>query len=61
MEELNKKWEKIHHRLQALDAADQKEEAEMLREAYECLVCAYQESRSLNDEMEMLVKDALAS
>ena len=46
MEELNKKWEKIHHRLQALDVADQEEEAEMLQEAYECLICAYQESRA---------------
>ena len=61
MEELNKKWEKIHHRLQALDVADQEEEAEMLQEAYECLICAYQESRALNDEMEVLVKDALTS
>ena len=59
MEELHKKWEKIHHRLQALEAADQ--EAEILKKAYECLLCAYQESRALNDEMEMLVKDALTS
>ena len=61
MEELHKKWEKIHHRLQALEAADQEEEAEILQKAYECLICAYQESRALNDVMEMLVKDALMS
>ena len=54
MEELHKKWEKIHHCLQAL-------EAEILKKAYECLLCAYQESRALNDEMEMLVKDTLTS
>ena len=60
-EELHKKWEKIHHCLQALEAADQEQEAEILKKAYECLLCAYQESRALNDEMEMLVKDALTS
>ena len=53
--------EKIHHRLQALEAADQEQEAEILKKAYECLLCAYQESRALNDEMDMLVKDALTS
>ena len=53
--------EKIHHCLQALEAADQEQEAEILKKAYECLLCAYQESRALNDEMEMLVKDALTS
>lgn len=31
MEELHKKWEKIHHRLQALEAADQEQEAEILK------------------------------
>ena len=61
MEELYKKWEKIHHCLQALEAADQEQEAEILKKAYECLLCAYQESRALNDEMEMFVKDALTS
>ena len=58
---MHKKWEKIHHRLQALEAADQEQEAEILKKAYECLLCAYQESRALNDEMDMLVKDALTS
>ena len=58
---LDKKWEKIHHCLQALEAADQEQEAEILKKAYECLLCAYQESRALNDEMEMLVKDTLTS
>ena len=47
--------------LQALEAADQEQEAEILKKAYECLLCAYQESRALNDEMEMLVKDTLTS
>ena len=46
MEELHKKWEKIHHCLQALEAADQEQEAEILKKAYECLLCAYQESRT---------------
>ena len=54
MEELHKKWEKIHHCLQALEAADQEQEAEILKKAYECLLCAYQESRALNNEMESL-------
>ena len=58
---MHKKWEKIHHCLQALEAADQEQEAEILKKAYECLLCAYQESRALNDEMEMLVKDTLTS
>ena len=31
MEELHKKWKKIHHCLQALDASDQEEEAERIR------------------------------
>ena len=30
-------------------------------EAYDMLISAYQESRELNDEMELLVKDALTS
>lgn len=52
--ELYKKWEKIYHRLQALKAVDQEQEAEILQKAYECLICAYQEFRALNDEMEIL-------
>ena len=54
MEELHKKWEKIHHCLQALEAADQEQEAEILKKAYECLLCAYQESRALNDELKLV-------
>ena len=61
MEELHKKWEKIHHCLQALEAADQEQEAEILNTAYECLFCAYTASRALHAELEMLVKDALTS
>lgn len=42
-----------------LEAADQKEEAGLLSEAYEQLISAYQEARELNDEMAELVKNAL--
>lgn len=44
-----------------LDSADQEKEAELLSEAYDMLISAYQESRELNDEMELLIKDALIS
>ena len=42
-----------------LDAADQEEEAGLLSEAYEHLICAYQEAREINDELEELSKNAL--
>ena len=42
-----------------LDAADQGEEASLLNEAYEHLICAYQEAREINDELEELLKNAL--
>ncbi|MGN0400312.1 MAG: hypothetical protein ACI4EO_09365 [Blautia sp.] len=61
MSDLHERWEKIHHRLRNLDSADQEKEAELLSEAYDMLISAYQESRELNDEMELLVKDALTS
>lgn len=56
---LHEKWEKIDYRLKMLDAADQEEESELLSEAYERLIPAYQEARELNDEMTELAKDAL--
>lgn len=42
-----------------LDAADQEEEAGLLSEAYEHLICAYQEAREINDELEELLKNTL--
>ena len=45
----------------ASTASDQEEEADLLSEAYEILVSAYQEARELNDDMEELVKDALTN
>ena len=56
---LHEKWEHIDHRLRMLDAADQEEEAGLLSEAYERLICAYQEARGINDELEELLKNAL--
>lgn len=56
---LHEKWKQIDHRLKQLDLADQEDEAELLSEAYEQLIFAYQEARELNDEMESLVKEAL--
>ena len=56
---LHEKWEQIKHRLRMLDAANQEEEADLLSEAYEHLICAYQEAREINDELEELLKNAL--
>ena len=56
---LHEKWEHIDHRLWMLDAADQGEEASLLSEAYEHLICAYQEAREINDELEELLKNTL--
>ena len=56
---LHEKWEHINHRLRMLDAADQEEAAGLLSEAYERLICAYQEAREINDELEELLKKAL--
>lgn len=56
---LHEKWEQIDHRLKQLDLSDQEDEAELLSEAYEQLIFAYQEARELNDEMESLVKGTL--
>ncbi|MBD9163617.1 MAG: hypothetical protein EGP80_06795 [Blautia wexlerae] len=58
---LHEKWEPIDHRLKQLDLADQEDEAELLSEAYEQLIFAYQEARELNDEMESLVKGTLSN
>lgn len=57
---LHEQWEKLDHRLRMLDTADQEEESGLLSEAYDRLISAYRESRELNDEMEELVKIALA-
>ena len=40
---------------------DQEEEASLLGEAYDRLVVAYQKPRELNDEMELLTREALMS
>ena len=58
---LHEKWEQIDHRLKQLDLADQEDEAELLSEAYEQLIFAYQEARELNDEMESLAKETLSN
>mgnify|MGYP004668899521 FL=1 len=58
---LHEKWEQIDHRLKQLDLADQEDEAELLSEAYEQLIFAYQEARELNDEMESLAKGTLSN
>lgn len=55
------KMGKIDHRLRMLDAADQEDEAGLLSEAYERLISAYQEAREISDELEELLKDALAN
>lgn len=49
---LHEKWEHSNHRLRMLDAANQEEEAGLLSEAYERLICAYQEAREINDKLE---------
>ena len=59
MSDLHERWKKIHHRLRNLDFADQEKEADLLSKAYDMLLSAYQESRELNDEMELLIKDTL--
>ena len=61
MSDLHERWKKIHHRLRNLDSADQEKEADLLSKAYDMLLSAYQESRELNDEMELLVKETLIS
>lgn len=58
---LHEKWKQIDHRLKQLDLADQEYEAELLSEAYEQLIFAYQEARELNDEMESLAKETLSN
>lgn len=58
---LHEKWKQIDHRLKQLDLADQEDEAELLSEAYEQLIFAYQEARELNDEMESLAKETLSN
>ncbi len=57
MDEFDKQWKEIHHRLRTLDESDQEEEPRLLAEAYERLMVAYQEARKLNDEMEALLQE----
>ena len=57
----HEKWKKIDHRLRMQDAADQEDEAGLLSVAYERLISAYQEAREISDELEELLKDALAN
>lgn len=60
MSSLHEQWENIDTRLKRLDALDRESESEILAEAYENLILAYQESRELNDEMSILLSDTLA-
>ena len=59
METLHDVWKKSDLRLRRLDRLDQENEAELLADAYEGLISAYQESRELNDEMEALLLNTL--
>ena len=59
METLHDVWEKLNLRLRRLDRLNQKNEAELLADAYEELISTYQESRELNDEMEVLLRSTL--
>lgn len=58
---LEEKWNTLHQRLIDLDYIDEQEEAHLLRDAYDNLVLAYQESRELNDEMWVLLQSTLIS
>jgi len=60
METTKEKWEKIHQRIMQLNNADETEESELLSEAYELLIEAYQEARELNSEMEELLMECYA-
>ena len=53
---LHEKWKRIDQRLRMLDSSDEIEESDLLSEAYEMLISAYQEARELNDEMEEIIK-----
>jgi len=55
--ETEERWEEIHQRLMQLNKEDKAEEAELLSEAYEQLIDAYQEARELNLEMEELLRE----
>lgn len=60
MSSLHEQWEKIDTRLKKLDVLDQESESEILVEAYENLILAYQEARELNDEINMLLSRTLS-
>lgn len=55
----HERWLKLDQRLHQLDAEDLQEEPQLLIDAYDQLMRAYQESRSLNAEMQELVDDML--
>lgn len=57
MESARQRWESIHHRLENLDVADQRDEPALIHDAYELLVTAYQEARELNDEMDEIMRE----
>lgn len=59
MSSLHEQWEEINCRLKNLNGLDRESEKETLAEAYESLILAYQESRELNDEMHILLKETL--
>lgn len=60
MGSLHEQWEKIDTRLKKLDVLDRESESEILAEAYENLILAYQEARELNDEMNILLSSTLS-
>lgn len=55
----HERWKTLNERLRQLDADDLQEEPKLLIDAYDMLMRAYQESRSLNDEMQELVNDMM--
>ena len=55
----HERWQALNERLRQLDADDLQEEPKLLIDAYDMLMRAYQESRSLNDEMQELVNDMM--
>lgn len=48
------RWQALDARLRRLDFLDSQEEAVLVSEAYNNLIFAYQEARSLNDELAKL-------
>lgn len=48
------RWQALDARIRRLDFLDSQDEAELISEAYNNLIFAYQEARSLNDELSEL-------